>query len=156
MSEERHVLRLVRTYDLTPDELFDAWTRPDVLGAWFGGWAPGEAPPMESRPVPDGAYRWAMSLPDGAAWMHGRFTVVERPHRLAFTFGWEGQDGPLTPVELRFRALPDGRTELTLIHDVSDHENACVEGWEGRFEELARFAGASPGRKKTNDEPGGV
>lgn len=88
-------LRLERTYDATPEEVFDAWTNPEVLRRW---WMVDEA---RSTPEADvdlragGSYRLSMENPgaDSRLTVRGVYREVARPERLVYTWAWEAEDG---------------------------------------------------------------
>jgi uncharacterized protein YndB with AHSA1/START domain len=72
----------------------------------------------------------------------GVFQAIERPHRLAFTWGWEGDAARQSLITLTFRDLGPGRTELTLLQQGlgtrasrDDHER----GWTSALGKLARY-----------------
>jgi uncharacterized protein YndB with AHSA1/START domain len=97
--------------EAAPAEVFPYLTDPALMCRWMGEWA-------ELDAVPDG--RFAVDI-NGVP-IRGRYTVVEPPHRLAFTWGAAGnesvppgsttveislrRDGDATVVELVHRGLP--------------------------------------------------
>ena len=138
-------LRIERTYDASPKEVFDAWTNPEVLRRW---WVVDLA---ERTPIADvdlrvgGRYRLSMEHPDGTRHtVGGEYREVVRPTRLVYTWQWEqddGQPGHVSTVTVEFQA--DGeRTNLVLEHtDLPSAEsrdqhangwNACLEILQAR------------------------
>jgi uncharacterized protein YndB with AHSA1/START domain len=138
MSDER-ILKMERILAAPCERVFEAWTRPELIARWWGGWGAGDAPRMESDAIDGGRWRFAMRLNDSTAWMGGRYTEVVPHSRLAFSFAWEGQEMPETPVVLDFEDLEDGRTRLTLTHDLTLGDNACGEGWDAQLRPLSAF-----------------
>lgn len=136
---EYEVLKMERILDAPRERVFEAWTRPELIARWWGGWSAGEAPAMESDATDGGRWRFAMHFNDSTVWMGGRYTEVVPHSRLAFSFAWEGQEMPETPVVLDFEDLGNGRTKLTLTHDLTLGGNACVEGWDAQLRPLAAF-----------------
>jgi uncharacterized protein YndB with AHSA1/START domain len=136
MNDENR-LTIERILNATPERVFDAWTNPEWVARWWGGWSARDAPKMTAETTVGGGWRFAMQVEDRTVWMSGRYTEISRPHRLAFSFGWEGQDGPETQVVLELEDLGDGRTKLNLVHDLSLAANACVEGWDALLRPLA-------------------
>lgn len=108
--------------DAPPDAVFDLWTTADGLGAWWG-----DATVVEARP--GGSIRVDI---DGEHIMVGEFVTVERPHRLVFTFGWEGgEPAPSsTTVTVDIEAAGAG-TRLVLRHAGLPVEMVAshVRGW---------------------------
>lgn len=91
-----------------PDTIFRFLVDPQQYVRWQGNEA-------ELDPRPGGIYRVAM--PDGAT-ARGTYLVIEPPHRIVFTWGWEG-DGSLPPgsstVEITL-AEDGGETVVRLRH----------------------------------------
>ena len=90
-------LRVERTFDASPEEVFDAWTNPEVLRRW---WRPN---PAWSTPVAEvdlrvgGRYRISMEDPESGT-KHtagGKYSEVSRPQRLVYSWQWEQDDGRL-------------------------------------------------------------
>lgn len=104
--------KLVITADvsnLTPVEVFDYWTKPELLCAWW----PQEAE-IDARV--SGAYH--LSWP-GMNWhLRGWYTRFEPGKQLAFTWKWDhDEEGTVVrEVMLVFEPLPDRGTRLVLTH----------------------------------------
>ncbi len=67
--------------------------------------------------------------------------MIERPHRLAFTWGWALSGNPDTLVSLTLRAAGD-KTELTLTHEGLPTEDDRVghgKGWNSTLNKLALY-----------------
>lgn len=119
-----------------PEVVFDFFTDPDKMLMWKGVSA-------ELDPRPGGVFRVEVT----PGWIAvGEYTEVDRPHVVAFSWGWEG--GPIAPGAslVRVTLEADGEaTVLTLRHSgLPDEEMRAShsEGWE-HF--LARLAVAAPG-----------
>jgi len=125
MTEDhaRPVERQVRL-DAPPDEVFLYLTVPERYVMWQGVKA-------ELDPRPGGVYRVWM---DASTVASGAFVEVEPPHRVVFTWGWEGSDGVppgSSTVEVTLEADGDG-TVLSLRHTgLPDGAAAAMheEGW---------------------------
>lgn len=143
-------LRIERTYDASPEEVFDAWTNPEVLRRW---WVVDLA---ERTPIADvdlrvgGRYRLSMEHPDGTRHtVGGEYHEVVRPTRLVYSWQWEqddGQPGHVSMVTVEFQA--DGeRTNLVLEHtDLASAESRDqhAKGWNACLEILAFRVFATP------------
>lgn len=111
--------------DAPPETVFDYWTDPKLLMEWMGEEAEVEA-------TPGGILR--VVLEDGPV-MRGEYTELDRPHRLVFTFGWEGNapGEPLAPGSTRVEVTltPNGSgTHLVLRHELpSTHAADHTKGW---------------------------
>lgn len=96
-----------------PATVFEYFTDPAKMLTWMGV-------AVDLDPTPGGTFRVDMNGDDVAA---GEFVEVAPPHRVVFTWGWDGSDdvppgsstvtvtltadGDQTVVELRHDGLPD-------------------------------------------------
>jgi uncharacterized protein YndB with AHSA1/START domain len=113
-----------------PERVFDAWTDPAQLAQWWGddsvyrtrNWQ------VDSRP----GGRWSCEGSGGGGDMegpfavHGEYTVLERPHRLGFTWTPTWEEGRTTSVLIELTPTAGG-TRLRLTHTGF----ATVESQEG-------------------------
>ena len=136
-------LRLERTFDAPAEEVFDAWTDPEVLRRWW------RADPTWTTPVAEvdlrvgGSYRISMQDPDGGVrhTVVGQYREVSRPERLVYSWQWEQEDGKpgrASLVTVGFHAEGD-RTKVVLVH--TDLESAQsserhAHGWEQVLSQL--------------------
>jgi uncharacterized protein YndB with AHSA1/START domain len=132
------VLVTKRTIRASPKRLFEAWTRPEQLVAWWGP-RPVTCAGAEVDLRVGGRYRIVNSLPDGKTLViEGVFELVE-PHR-KLVYSWRAGD-EVSRVTVRFD--PRGRdTEVTVIHEQIPSESirdSHEEGWQGCFESLERW-----------------
>jgi len=145
-------LRLQRTFDAPAEEVFDAWTSPEVLRRW---WASGPAwvtPLAEVDLRVGGAYRLTMEDPrEGSRHtVRGEYREVRRPVRLVYTWAWEqddGSTGPTSTVAVEFREEGE-RTTVLIEHEGLDSQQSRDRhgiGWTGCLESLEQrvFAGAA-------------
>jgi uncharacterized protein YndB with AHSA1/START domain len=136
-----YVVRIERTFAASAEDVFDAWTSPEVMRRWF------HCAPDWSTPEADvdlrvgGRVRVVMRKPDGTeAEMHGEYTLIDRPHRLVMT--WTFHDDPSNEqlMELTF-SESDGSTTVLLVNSrVSTDERRDAQdwGWRGCLDELDR------------------
>jgi uncharacterized protein YndB with AHSA1/START domain len=85
------VLRIERTFDAPIEDVFEAWTSEQVLRRWMHANPDWETPTAEVDLRVGGRVRVVMRDPaDGAEYgAVGEYTVIEPPHRLAFTWVWD-------------------------------------------------------------------
>ncbi|MDL9980446.1 SRPBCC family protein [Microbacterium sp. ASV49] len=128
-----------RSFALDIETMWELWTDPQHLGAWH-------RPSLEFGPTiatvdlrPGGTYRLEMLDPEGQVQaVGGTYLDIDRPHRLVFTWRWDGSDND-TRVEVRF-ADADGSTTVTIVHTdfVAQAEaDMHAAGWAGCLETLA-------------------
>lgn len=127
-----------------PATVFAFLTDPDKIVRWMGTEATAE-------PNPGGLYLLNLG---GRATARGQFTEVVPVHRLAYSFGWEGNDR--TPpgsslVEIDLVEEPGG-TRIKLTHSgLADREicDSHEKGWTHYLDRLAiAAAGGNPGPDK--------
>jgi len=128
--------------DASPQTVFSFFTDRDRWLSWQGVSA-------EIDPRPGGVFRMNVRG-DGIA--SGRFVAVEPPHRIVFTWGWEGADSLVPPgsstVEITLEADGDDGTRLTLVHSGLPLPTLDLhrDGWNHYLDRLAvRGAGGDPG-----------
>jgi uncharacterized protein YndB with AHSA1/START domain len=124
-----------------PETIFPFLVDPDKMVLWQG---------ISARldPRPGGTYYCNITGRDIAS---GEFVSVEPPHRVVYTFGWEG-DGTLVPagsstVEITLTADGAG-TILRLRHSglPAEAQESHGEGWTHYLQRLAdRGEGRDPG-----------
>jgi uncharacterized protein YndB with AHSA1/START domain len=145
-------LRLERTFDAPAEDVFDAWTNPEVLRRWWVVDPAGRTPVADVDLRVGGRYRLSMEDPSGTRHtVGGEYHEVIRPTRLVYSWCWEledGQSGHVSTVTVEFRE--DGeRTNVVLKHtglasaesrDQHAHGwNACLEILQSRvFDHAAR------------------
>lgn len=152
MSEqvETRTLRFERVFKVSPQRLYDAWTKPEELIQW---WGPETVTICDySMDVsPGGFWTTTMLSPEGQKFIvQGEYTRLEPPHRLGFTWAWLGEDGPghKTEVDIRFEALDDGGTrmffEQQVFADQEDRDNHG-QGWESSMKCLDGYLAKQEG-----------
>src|SRR5262245_25807613 len=116
----------------SPEKLFDAWTRPDIMLKWWGpeGASVGR---HEFDVRVGGGWLTALvnSLGGGINTCSGVYTAIERPRRLAFTWAWtqpDGSRGHETVVDVSFEKVERG-TLMTIVQQT--FENAQQRDMHG-------------------------
>lgn len=133
-------VRLTRVVRAPRAVVFGACTTPDEVARWWGprGFT---APSVDIDPRPGGRYRIAMKPPDGEVFhVSGRFSEVDPPSRLAYTFRYEEPDPDdqenLVAVVLLDR---EGATRIDLAHGpfATEERRALHEaGWTDTLDRL--------------------
>src|SRR3712207_302531 len=59
-TEQGVVLRMTRRFDAPREQVFDAWTNPDVVRRWWSAFPNGDTPTAELDLREGGRYRLAM------------------------------------------------------------------------------------------------
>jgi uncharacterized protein YndB with AHSA1/START domain len=145
-------LHLERTFDATPEEVFDAWTNPEVLRCWWAANPAWRTPVAEVDLRVGGSYRLSMEDPETGAvhTVEGEYREVRRPERLAYSWCWEQDDGSVghvSTVTVDFLS-EGGRTTVVLEHiglATPESRDRHRHGWEGCLESLrTRVLTAAP------------
>jgi uncharacterized protein YndB with AHSA1/START domain len=136
------VVTVQRSIKASPATVFSFFTDRDRWLSWQGITA-------EIDPRPGGVFRMNVR---GDGWASGRFVAVEPPHRIVFTWGWEGDDSPVPPgsstVEIILEADGEDGTQLTLVHRGLPLPALDIhrDGWNHYLDRLAvRAVGGDPG-----------
>ena len=147
MGTETVALELTHRFAAPREQVFDAWTDPDLLRKW---WAAGETwstPLAEVDARAGGRYRLSMKTDTGEVHtVFGEYREVERPERLAYTWTWEEGPGPAMEgsgdslVEIEFVEDGDG-TLVKLRHSgfANDEiKGMHAQGWQGVLANLEK------------------
>jgi uncharacterized protein YndB with AHSA1/START domain len=136
------VVRIERTFDAPAQEVFDAWTSEEVLRRWWHADPEWETPSAEVDLRVGGQLRIVMRDPkEGADYGgSGEYTVIEPPHKLAFTWIWD--DDPSNPqlIELEFSERDGATTVLMIDSGITTDEGRDQHegGWQRCFDNLDR------------------
>lgn len=128
-------LEITRTLAAEPERVWRAFTDPVALTAWF--W-PHLAAVVEVDLRVGGSFRiTATKGPTDDFGVSGEYVSVEPPHRLAFTWRWNGEPQE-TLVTIGIAATADN-TVLTLVHERFADEaarDAHAQGWHDCLDRL--------------------
>jgi len=120
IDTESKTLRIERDFRAPVERVFDAFTKPEFAKEWWG--PEGIVPKIEFDLREGGAWRAVMENTEGQQYtVAGVYKIIERPHRLVYTWGWveDGERGLETTVDIRLTQI-EGGTRLTLVHGVFD------------------------------------
>jgi len=140
VSQDR-TLRLQRTYEAPAHAVFEAWTNEEVMRRWWHTEVGYETSAAEVDLRVGGAVRVVMRDPDKDV-EHGgggRYTEIDPPRRLAFTWIWDG-DTRRTLIEIDFEGT-GGVTTVRFTHSGLWDEDAVRShegGWGRILDKLGR------------------
>jgi uncharacterized protein YndB with AHSA1/START domain len=142
VSEELgHVVRIERTFAALAEDVFDAWTSPEVMRRWFHCAPDWETPEAEVDLRVGGKVRVVMRKPDGTeVEARGEYTVIDRPHRLVMTWTFDDDPSNEQLIELSFSEVEGSTTVLMVNSSISTDKrrDAQDQGWRGCLDELER------------------
>jgi len=139
-----------RIFPAPAEAVFDAWTSEEVMRRWWHAEHDWETTEAEVDLRVGGEVRVVMRNPHNGMEYGGggRYTEIDRPNRLAFTWLWD-DDATRTRmlIEIDFEQT-DGSTTVRFTHSglwnedaVRSHENGwskCFDNLERTLESLAR------------------
>ena len=142
-----HTLRIERTFQAPAQAVFDAWTSEEVMRRWWHAEHDWETTEASVDLRVGGEVRVVMRDPheDAEYGGGGRYTEIDPPRRLAFTWLWD--DNPTRMlIEIDFEEA-DGATTVRFTHSglwdeeaVRSHEG----GWSRAFDNLDRTLARTP------------
>jgi uncharacterized protein YndB with AHSA1/START domain len=141
-DQSGYVVRIERTYDASAEDVFDAWTSPEVMRRWLHCGPDWSTPVAEVDLRVGGRVHVVMRRPDGTdAEMSGEYTLIDRPHRLVMA--WTFYDDPANEqlMDLSF-SESDGTTTVLLINSGISNDRRREnqdDGWRRCLEELDRL-----------------
>ena len=135
------VVRIERTFAASAEDVFDAWTSPEVMRRWFHCAADWGTPVAEVDLRVGGQVRVVMRKPDGTdAAAHGEYTLIERPHRLVMSWSFDDEPANEQLIELFF-SESEGSTRVLMVNSgisTDERRDAQDEGWRGCLDQLER------------------
>jgi uncharacterized protein YndB with AHSA1/START domain len=131
-EDSAQVVRIERTFDAPAEDVFDAWTSPEVMERWFRparGW---KKPSAEVDLRVGGTVRVVMRDPSGApVEASGEYTEIDRPNRLAFTWTFDDDPSNEQLIEIEFSERDGGTTVVFVNSNISQKKrrDAQYDGW---------------------------
>jgi uncharacterized protein YndB with AHSA1/START domain len=142
-------VRLVRSFNASPERVFDAWLAPQWIGRWMFG--PNvrdeEILRISNEPRVGGTFSFLVSRkPHGELNHVGTYLTLDRPRRLVFTWAIGQETAELSRVSIDI--VPEGTgCELTLTHDMdpewAEYAGRTGEGWSTMLGALGRALGTA-------------
>jgi uncharacterized protein YndB with AHSA1/START domain len=139
-----HEITVRRVFDAPREAVWDAWTKPEQLAAW---WGPRDWPTSPENVLIDlrvgGTMRVTSVSPEGSEMTTvGMLTEVVEPERLSFEEPSENAWHEGATSTVTFTDLGDGRTEMVLrstIHTTADMIAQAEAGMNEGFDRLAEL-----------------
>ena len=136
-----HALRIERSFAASAEEVFDAWTSPEVMRRWFHCGPDWDTPEAEVDLRVGGKVRVLMRRPDGTeAGAQGEYTLIDRPRRLVMTWTFDDDPSNKQLIELAFSESEGSTTVLMVNSGISTNERRDAQdwGWRGCLDQLER------------------
>jgi len=145
-------LQLKHHYQAPREQVYEAWTRPEALGQWFGPHSHTctveklevrEGGEYQIRLTPVSEDHDCKGDPEADSVCAGKFVKLKAPETIVMTFSWieNGADIGETLLSIELLESNNG-TELILTHEKLPNEElrqAHAGGWQGSLECLEEF-----------------
>lgn len=122
-------VRIIRTFNATPERLWQAHTDPDQIVQW---WDKTTIDRFELKV--GGVWRFVSSDDDGKEHaFNGMFKELDEPKKIVRTFEYEPWAGHVMTESVTFELQPDGKTKQTTISkyaNIGDLEGMVSNGME--------------------------
>jgi uncharacterized protein YndB with AHSA1/START domain len=139
VTESGRVVRIERTFAASAEEVFDAWTSPEVMRRWLHPAPHWETPEAEVDLRVGGTVRVVMRRPDGTEIeARGEYTLIDRPHLLVMTWTFGDEPSNEQLLELSFTES-EGSTTVRLVNtgiSTDERRDAQDWGWRGCLDQL--------------------
>jgi uncharacterized protein YndB with AHSA1/START domain len=135
-------LRLVRTVNATPEQVFAAWTDPKQLAEWSCPEGTSLAKVEVDLKV-GGAFLLDMRGAEGEKHTaYGSYREITPPSRLVYTWDWKQEDHKVgeSVITVELTAVDEG-TQVTMIHELLpsiEMRDAHEHGWTSCLDKLQR------------------
>ena len=147
-NDQDLTLEITRIFKAPRDRVFEAWTKPDFLAAWWGPKGM-SLPEHEFNVHEGGAWRTVMRSSEGKDhFVSGVFKEIVAKERLVFTWSWtiDGERSHESLVTVTFGDAQAGtkvHLHQALLTSKSDRDGH-KQGWAGTFENLDDFLEGKP------------
>jgi uncharacterized protein YndB with AHSA1/START domain len=141
-DEAGRVVRIERTFDARAEEVFDAWTAPEVMRRWLHPAPDWETPEAEVDLRVGGTVRVVMRRPDGTeVETRGEYRLIDRPRRLVMTWTFDDDPSNEQLMELFFSESGGSTTVLLVNSGISTDQRRDAQdwGWRGCLDLLERL-----------------
>ncbi len=139
--DERIEAVVIHQCPFSAERVFDCWLRPESVRRWMKAalqtmGLPGDLGTIEADPRVGGKFQFSDMRPMGEACHWGTYKVIDRPHRLAFTWNasdkFDETDDELSLVSIVFTTTTSG-CQVRLAHSIDaqwrDYLERTTNGW---------------------------
>lgn len=137
------LVRIERRFAAAPERVFDAWLAPAMIGRFmFGAHLRDEAVvSLQNEPRVGGQFHFKVKRGGHLLDYTGTYRAIERPRRLAFSWGVNQESGDSSVVVIEIEAQGDGCV-LILTRSMASHWAVHAErtraGWTKIADDLGR------------------
>ena len=138
MSNSKLVIK--RLISATCQEVFEAWTKPELMQQWLFPLRRGWKAKTSNNFKVGGSYEQIMIAEDGTIYAHtGIYKEIIPNKKIVFTWNSDSVKSTLVTVEL---CAVDNKTDITLIHELLPNEEqrqSHLGGWQECLGHLSVF-----------------
>lgn len=136
------VVNVLRNFDESIEEVFDAWVDPVNVGGWLFSTPEGENKISEVDPRVGGDFVIGEQRGDEYAKHIGTYHVIDRPNKIVFNYYYEGEGENLSSnVSVDF-SEEDVGCLVSVTHEMdaiySEYEENAKSGWNMIFDGLEK------------------
>jgi len=136
-----HQIVIKRVFKLAKRELFDAWSKPEIMCRWFfASPQTSAACSVQNSFVKHGEYKLVMHMEDYDVNIYGQYLEINRYNLIVFS--WNSSVVSDSRVSLAFKSLSQNRTELILTHRLLPDQTISdqhIVGWNYCFDNLEKI-----------------
>ncbi|MFP2960461.1 SRPBCC domain-containing protein [Myxococcus sp. 1LA] len=144
MSSSQSVqVRVTRQFNASPERVFDAWLKPEMVGQWMIGSAvrDEEVLRLAIDARVGGKFSFFVRRAGEEIDHVGTYLEIDRPRRLVFTWHVDKEEDELSRVTVEITPH-DAGCELTLTHAMdakwAEYESRTEQGWATMIDVLVR------------------
>jgi uncharacterized protein YndB with AHSA1/START domain len=145
-ADPRPIVRVTHRFDASAERVFDAWLDPKTAGRWLFATSTGQMVRVEIDARVGGQFIFVDRRNGEDIEHRGEYLDLDRPRRLAFTFGVPKYSSETTRVCVDIVPRETG-CELTLTHEgvLPEYAERTNSGWTEILGRLAaNLAQSSP------------
>lgn len=146
-TKENVLVRVTRRYSASPERVFDAWLDPGMLGRFMFGTVvrDEEVVRLTLDAQVGGTFSFVVRRQGEEIDHIGEYLEIDRPRRLAFTWGIAGESSPdQSRVIIDVAPLETG-SEITLTHELhpdwADFADRAEAAWAKMLDALGATMG---------------
>lgn len=133
-------LIIKRVINAPCEEVFAAWSRPEIMNQWFFPMRAGWKANTKNNFKVGGEYKHDMVAEDGTVFSHtGIYKEIISNQKIVFT--WNSCKVKNTLVTIQLQSIRK-QTEITLLHEFLSNEEEYINhknGWHECFEHLNKY-----------------
>ena len=139
-SQTNSSIRISRYFSQSPQEVWQAWTDPELVKSWFGSDPSGTVLDEALDVRLGGTFEVTFRNSDGTQFTcTGAYKEIEKDQKLVFTWTWKDRPEVLELVTLLIQAEQNGTLMIFEHANIDGGTTHDYEiGWKSTFDKLER------------------